>query len=303
MEDDNKTVLNKLGSAVLGSFEVVGTSLIKGAFAGDKLTEAVGNNLINLLNESRKNKKQNIGYAKIKLANGKYKIVKTKNGKIDLATPVDEAPKQFDQDKTVFEKILEDAAKRGRVPKNVSNSKNWFRQKAAASISSSKSYKDVLAKRNQDNDVDKAFPTLSISPGSMYFYSYDPKTKDELPYYDAFPLIFVVDYTANGFTGLNMHYLPPILRAKLMDALYTTATNKDINENTRLNLSYNMLKGASKFKYFQPCFKQYLFAHVRSKFYPIQPIEWDMALFLPWQQFRKASSTKVWSDSIRMIGK
>ena len=75
MEEDNRSVISKLGTAALGSIEVVGTSLLKGALSGDPLVEAIGSNAINLLNEARKNRKDKVGYAKIKLANGKFKML------------------------------------------------------------------------------------------------------------------------------------------------------------------------------------------------------------------------------------
>src|SRR4051812_30598339 len=59
--------------------------------------------------------------------------------------------------------------------------------------------------------------------GTMIMYFYDAKLKDVLPYWDQFPLVFPIEIYDDGFLGINLHYLPPMLRAKLMDALYTTA--------------------------------------------------------------------------------
>ena len=53
--------------------------------------------------------------------------------------------------------------------------------------------------------------------GDMYMFFYDPKHKETLPYYDTFPLIIMVERAPGGFYGLNLHYLPPVLRAKLFD--------------------------------------------------------------------------------------
>jgi len=134
----------------------------------------------------------------------------------------------------------------------------------------------------------------------MYLFNYDPKTKAELPYYDRYPLIFPVQGAPGGFYGINMHYLPYTLRAKLMDALYELSNNKRYDENTKLRLSYEVLKGASKYKLFKPTFKRYLSGHVRSRFVEISSSEWDIALFLPLESFAKASKSSVWADSRRM---
>ena len=127
-----------------------------------------------------------------------------------------------------------------------------------------------------------------IEIGHMYFFSYDPKTKDDLPYYDRLPLIFPFNSTSNGIYGINMHYLPYGLRAKLMDALYTIISDTRFDEKTRLKLSYDVLSSTSRFKYFKPCIKQYLYSHIRSQFVHIRADEWNNALFLPVERFQKA---------------
>ena len=139
--------------------------------------------------------------------------------------------------------------------------------------------------------------------GQMYAFKYDPKMKKELPYYDTFPLIFPISFDNDGFYGINFHYLPPILRAKLMDALYSTLTNKNYDDSTRVRISYSILQSASKFRYFKPTLKKYLRAHVRSQFLEINVNEWDMALFLPTESFRKADTGRVWEESRKKIGR
>jgi hypothetical protein len=139
------------------------------------------------------------------------------------------------------------------------------------------------------------------SIGKMYMFSYDPKHKETLPYYDNYPLIFPVEYYGDSFLGINLHYLPPALRAKLMDALMATINNKKYDKTTKLVLSYQILKGASKFKYFEPCLKKYLFSHVKSPFVYIAPNEWNIALMLPTERFVGASKTQVFKDSTSVV--
>ena len=71
----------------------------------------------------------------------------------------------------------------------------------------------------------------------MFMFIYDPKHKDTLPFYDTFPLVFPIEIYSDSFLGINLHYLPPVLRAKLMDALYTTANNNKYNEYKLINIS------------------------------------------------------------------
>lgn len=149
------------------------------------------------------------------------------------------------------------------------------------------------------------------SIGKMLLFFYDPKTKKELPYYDRFPLIFPIESYKDGFLGINMHYLSPFQRAKLMDALYSIAESPRTPQQ-KLSLSYGVLKGASKFKLFKPCVKRYLYSHVRSRFFDVRPEEWDTVLVLPIERFESGgakgsviggpvSKRHVWAESMRMI--
>lgn len=152
--------------------------------------------------------------------------------------------------------------------------------------------------RDKNNTVTKI---ASDDIGKMFMFFYDPKWKDELPYYDAFPLIFVIESYTDGFLGINLHYLPPVLRAKLMDSLYSISSDNKYNTNTKLNISYNILKSAARFKYFRPCVKKYLFAHVRSRYLNVEPAYWDAALMLPAENFKKATTERIYRESRNMI--
>lgn len=137
--------------------------------------------------------------------------------------------------------------------------------------------------------------------GNMYMFFYDPKTKDTLPYYDSFPLVIVVGPAEGGFYGLNLHYLPPTLRAKFLDSLLDVTNNRLYDESTKFQISYNMLQRAAKMKYFKPCFKHYLNSHVKSRFAMVEAPEWEIATFLPTADFQKASKAQVYADSKRKI--
>ena len=136
--------------------------------------------------------------------------------------------------------------------------------------------------------------------GKMYFFSYNPKWKDKLPWYDTFPLVFPIERYPDGFLGLNFHYLAPKDRAILMDQLKAFANNKKYDETTKLILTYQMLKGFSKIKRAKPTVHRYLTNKVNSKFVLVNADEWEVALFLPVERFRKASKKKVWSQSRTM---
>lgn len=137
--------------------------------------------------------------------------------------------------------------------------------------------------------------------GKMVLFFYDPKYKEELPFYDRYPLIFPIEWYGDGsMLGINLHYLPPNMRAQLLDALVTNLLPKN-GRKKNLVISYKILKSAAQYKSFRPCVKKYLLSHVRSKF-QIVPVEhWDKVIFLPLERFEKKSKNEVWKDSKKKI--
>ena len=188
----------------------------------------------------------------------------------------------------LFQNLTIQAFRAGITPRT-KESREWFR-KRAHSMSGATNRKALM----NEKALKKTNETLV---GNMYMFFYDPKTKDKLPYYDTFPLIFVVGPAKGGFYGLNLHYLPPILRAQFLDALLTITNNNSYNDSTKLKLSYELLQKSTKFKYFKPCFKHYLTDHVKGNFAMVPAPEWEIAVFMPTAQFKKASRSKVYKDS------
>lgn len=137
--------------------------------------------------------------------------------------------------------------------------------------------------------------------GGLYFFYYSAKYDDKLPYWDAFPLVMPLERDTNGFLGLNLHYLPPRVRAGFMDKLMNFAIYDDADEIKRLRVTYEILSASKRFKEFRPCIKRYLYSHVASKILAVQPEEWETAVFLPAHQFQKESAATVWKESMEEI--
>lgn len=209
----------------------------------------------------------------------------------------------------VFDELLTKGVRTGQIPARTQGAREWYRT-AAKNYGSSvrkggtREGRVDYAKINEKKFISQEPSRLvkSLEPGSMYMFMYDPKWKETLPFYDRFPLIFPFKVESDRFMGINLHYLPLPLRAKLMDSLYETKNNSRYDESTKLRISYDILKGAAKFKYFGPCIKQYLFKQMQSQFMYIYPSEWDTALFLPLERFEKASKTQVWAQTKKQIG-
>ena len=193
----------------------------------------------------------------------------------------------------IFDEILSKGIRAGKVPAKEQQSRTWYRDTA-------NKFRTVNEKNLMKGDTDRLRSQPKI--GHMYMFYYDAKHIETLPYFDRFPMIFPYKKVKGGFMGINLHYLPHILRAKLMDSLYDISSNDLYDETTKLRMSYNILSSASKYKWFKPCIKHYLTTQVRSRFLYVYPAEWDIALFLPLERFSGASKSKVWSDSKKLIG-
>ncbi len=190
---------------------------------------------------------------------------------------------------SLFDQLESEAFRKGITARS-QEANVWFAKKA-------KELGPIGKKVLSDSRLGDGQQTM---PGDMVMYIYDPKLKATLPYYDTFPLTIVVGPAKDGFYGINLHYLPPKVRAIFLDKLGDVVSNKKFNKTTKFRITYNLLKATKNYKYFKPCFKHYLTKNVSSKIAKVNAAEWNIAIFLQTAKFRKASESKVWADSRRM---
>ena len=169
----------------------------------------------------------------------------------------------------------------------IRKSANWYRSNVA-------SIADRVTARKLMNQG-KLIGRPSVGRLNMFFY--DPKLKKTLPYYDTFPLVLPLEPIKGGFMGMNFHYLPPLLRFRLLQRMQRFADG-GLNEKTKIDATYDDVKGIGLVK---PTIKKYLYGHVRSQFLRIDFDEAALAVYLPVQQFKKAGTSRVYADSRRMI--
>lgn len=142
------------------------------------------------------------------------------------------------------------------------------------------------------NDARKLDQRVQFVPGNMFTYTYDPKYKDKLPFFDVFPLILLVEKTKTGWYGINVHYLPPVLRAELFKEIGYRKKDPRVVASV---LARNPLT--------TPCLKQYLASHLKSRPIGIPKDEWEIAIQLPFEGFKKAENAQVWANSRVKVAK
>ena len=136
-------------------------------------------------------------------------------------------------DSKLFQNLEIEAFRAGITPRT-DQSRTWFRQKA-------QSLRRVNRRELMSSDeiklVNKSQPLI----GSMNMFFYDPKLKDKLPFFDRFPLVIISGPAPGGFYGMNLHYLPPILRARFLGALMEFTNNDKFDDTTRFKARYDMI--------------------------------------------------------------
>lgn len=163
--------------------------------------------------------------------------------------------------------------------RDAKNATAWFKSRIDAEMSPNRKLPDD--KRKWKRKIHQS-PQI----GNMYMYAYHAKTDKQLPTWDKFPMMMVINKYKDGWLGINFHYLPLPQRYALMAAMMKVVKPvSQIWEKERLKISYGILQGVAKSKLYEPTIKRYLYGQVRSPFSYIDPDEWRIALAMPTQKF------------------
>ena len=136
------------------------------------------------------------------------------------------------------------------------------------------------------------------SVGRLNLFGYNPKLRAKLPYYDIFPLVLPLEPTKGGFMGMNFHYLPPLLRFRLLERMQARASDRRFDSKTRFEVAYDDVKAI---KLVKPTIKKYLYAYCQTGFLRINADDAAIAIYLPVQRFKKAPEATVYADSRKFL--
>ena len=164
----------------------------------------------------------------------------------------------------------------------------WYKKKVGSLIRGKKDPRTIYEQNSKK--------PLRVE-GQLLTFVYDAKGKKELPYFDKYPLCLVLSLNKGGFTGLNFHYLSPLDRAIFMDSLYKYFVAGE--ERGVVAIDYEMLiRGGAKFKFHKACIKQYRYDCMSSSVSIISPDLWDLALFIPSENFVSFTGNSTNRDQI-----
>ena len=190
-----------------------------------------------------------------------------------------------------------------RVKKQIASDKNgkktfgWYQSKIKQVVGAKPTQEDV-----EGLDKLRKKHYTGLVHGRIYFFGYDAKYKDKLPYFDRFPLSIIIDISKDHILGLNLHYLPFKYRLIFIEKLEDFLTNPKNDEKERYALTYGLVKNFSRYPEVKPMIKKYLKSHVKGRLVEIAPSELIIAAMLPVASFNNNNQLKVWEDSLNKMG-
>lgn len=175
-------------------------------------------------------------------------------------------------------------------------------------IRQEKDYKSNIQRRDKNvrKFLEAEYDILSdryIQPGALIMFRYDqPKTEEELEYYDAMPctIFFNVIKTKQGETrvlGFNAHYYPPRVRFQVMDRvmeIFKEIYKKSWSEPTKREIGhfdYDLLVYLLQKAHLEFGVRMYI-PELMKEIRPIPPAAWSKAV-LTEGHFRKQTRDAI----------
>lgn len=182
--------------------------------------------------------------------------------------------------KTIFEKLQEKTD-------GEEQSWQWHRQTLKSMAMDIKQHPEHLVRdekkdRLEKEDAqDKNRLRRFTRQGRLFLFEYKATTK-YLPYYDTFPLVYVLQSSPEYFIGANLHYLHPKKRPLVIEKL----------KQDRIDIP-------------RICIHKYILDHVEGFLLDLALDEWDTAIALPIDHFVKQSgkvlvpykASDVWTET------
>lgn len=205
---------------------------------------------------------------------------------------------------SVFQELLARSIDEKLYPELTQESIEWMR-KASNNVKSSKS-----SIRGELLSEASFIKSSGITIGKPVVFQYYATTDKKLKYWDAFPVVIPIERYDDGFLGLNVHYLEPSIRAYLLDKIYVFRNPSEVGKSSpkleykkdvRLDIDYNILDSVGLYRYIKPTIHRYVNKGFKSRILEIPIQGWTTVMFLPVQDFRKASQVEVWRESAAKI--
>lgn len=137
--------------------------------------------------------------------------------------------------------------------------------------------------------------------GDMVIFNYVSKGRLEDSKFNSFPMIFILSVSHDRIYGLNMLYLPPVLRNKVILQLTKSVAGLKLTDTTRGLMVANLLKSYKDVKLFAPCFREYKLDSIKSKFINIPTNNWGLSLKMPIIPIGKQQQVPKFKEAAKQI--
>jgi hypothetical protein len=133
-------------------------------------------------------------------------------------------------------------------------------------------------------------------PGQVLLFKYKPSTRTRI--FDRYPLVLVTGIGGGGFYGINLHYIPPKDRFKMIMLMNTLMLNPKETDPHRIRIKIMSILNKKIFaKYTGVVFNQYNVSNIIGKPKITTPEEWTQFAFLP--MFKGISPSKLYSEILK----
>lgn len=163
--------------------------------------------------------------------------------------------------------------------------KKWLNQRKMNTLARNKARSKLLGNRSNRNQ--------KIEYGHMYFFRYNAKTKEQMDYWDEYPLIIPFGAKGDLLYALNLHYIPPRIRAGIIDEF----KQKD---GTLVPLE-STIKAMADNPIFKPAIHSYYPSLMVSDIQKIEPEDWENIIFLPLANFRSDKKSGKVDSSLQQV--
>lgn len=185
--------------------------------------------------------------------------------------------------------------------RNTAASARWFAQRVSkdTNLTANRVHRTLM------NETRSRKPQDKYIVGRLYLFRYQAKTAETLPVWDAYPLTFFFNsFVGDGVSfgekgvhyllGLNMHYLPPALRAKLFIQLAKLKNDSTLRAKSRLKLTWRTISALANSNLAEHAVKMYRADHIRSELAEVHPDQWEVVIPMQLAQWQKGTKSMAW---------
>lgn len=136
--------------------------------------------------------------------------------------------------------------------------------------------------------------------GALYLYKYsDPKYKRVLPYYDARPLIVLLEYNNTHFLGINVHYIPWTYRQQFLKKIVKKLEYKNRLKYIDIKRAAESVRMPETFAYFS--IRKYIRSRIGSNLYRFDHTNYKKASQNIPPNFKKAQDSYIKKEINRKV--